>query len=48
MNEPNQALAVMVVAGGLGYMFATVMGCSERASKMVAFLAMSATFFYVT
>lgn len=48
MNEPNQGLAVMIVAGGLGYMFATIMGCSERVSKMVAFFAMSATFFYVT
>lgn len=46
MNEPNQLLAIVIVAGGLGYMFATIMGLSDRASKMVAFFAMACTFFY--
>jgi hypothetical protein len=48
MNEPNQGLAIIIVAGGLGYMFATIFGCSERAAKMVGFLAMSIAFFHLT
>ena len=48
MNEPNQGLAILIVAGGLGYMFAGIMGCSERVAKMFAFFIMACTFFYIT